>query len=355
MADNDQEKTEPATPKKRQKSREDGQTAVSREISSVAILLSSLGFFYFGSSWLISQLSGFMTVTYENLLSPNFNIPFVVNLFWKTFFQFITVLSPLLLIIITAGITAVVAQIGFMFTGKPLVPKFNKFNPINGFKNLFSLKSVAEVVKSVIKLTIIGWVSISTVKGQLDAIPALIDLQVLEIFGFIGRSAFKISLNVGLVLILLAGLDFLFQRWQYEKKIKMTKQEIKDEHKNSEGDPQVKSRIRSVQRQMAMQRMMEAVPDATVVITNPTHLAIAIKFEDNLHAPVVVAKGAGVVAKNIREIAQEHGIPIIEQKPLARTLFKSTEIGDYIPVDLYRAVAEILAYVYRLKGLVKSA
>ena len=173
------------------------------------------------------------------------------------------------------------------------------------------------------------------------------------LWNFTAEVAFKIIFYVFLAMLVLSALDYLYQRWQYEESLKMTKQEVTDEHKQSEGDPKVKARIRSLQRQTAYHRMMAEVPKADVVITNPTHLAIALRFKsDEMPAPRVVAKGAGYIAERIRETAREHNVPIVENKPLAQTLFKMTELGDYIPVDLYRAVAEVLAYVYRLKGKV---
>jgi flagellar biosynthetic protein FlhB len=179
-------------------------------------------------------------------------------------------------------------------------------------------------------------------------------LSVGNIIGFIGQVSFQMCFYTCMVLFLMAVLDYAYTKWQHQHDLKMTKQEVKDEHKQREGDPSVKARIRSVQREMARKRMMEAVPEATVVITNPTHLAIALKYEEGMPAPIVVAKGAGFVAQKIRSIATDNDIPLVENKPLARTIFKSTEIGDFIPAELYRAVAEILAYVYRLKGLVNA-
>jgi flagellar biosynthetic protein FlhB len=186
--------------------------------------------------------------------------------------------------------------------------------------------------------------------------PPLMQQGVGEIFLFIARVAFKILFFVCLALIILALLDYIYQRWQFEQSIKMTKQEVKDERKQVEGDPKVKSRIRKAQLEMAARRMMEAVPEADVVITNPVHLAVALKFDaSEMVAPTVIAKGAGHIAERIKEVASEHQVPIVEDKPLAQTLFKMVEIGEFIPVELYRAVAEILAYVYRLKGMYQTA
>jgi flagellar biosynthetic protein FlhB len=215
-----------------------------------------------------------------------------------------------------------------------------------------SLKALVELAKSILKLLFIGLIAYILVKSDMDAFPELIHQEVGQILVFIARVALKIAFFVCLAMIVLAVLDFLYQRWQHEKDLRMTKQEVKDEQKQTYGDPKVKSRIRSMQLEMARRRMMEAVPEADVVITNPTHLAIAIKFDAaKMVAPQVLAKGAGHVAQRIKEIAAEHEVPLVENKPLAQALYKMVELGDYIPAELYRAVAEVLAYVYRLKGM----
>jgi flagellar biosynthetic protein FlhB len=227
----------------------------------------------------------------------------------------------------------------------------SKLNPLSGIKRLFSLRSSVEVLKAVLKVIIVGGMAYATLFKEMDHIPALVELEISQIMTFTGHVALRLGYYTCLVLLVLAGVDYLFQYWQHERDLRMTKQEIKDEHRQQEGDPMVRSRIRAVQREMAQKRMMEAVPDATVVITNPTHLAVALKFDRSMPAPKVIAKGAGHIAEKIKSIANEHDVPIIEQKPLARALYKNVEIDQYIPADLYHAVAEMLAYVYRLKGL----
>jgi flagellar biosynthetic protein FlhB len=218
-------------------------------------------------------------------------------------------------------------------------------------KRIFSLRGLVELAKSILKILFIGGIAYSVVSGYLKDFPALVRWDLGALWSFTAEVTFKIIFYVFLAMLVLSALDYLYQRWQYEESLKMTKQEVTDEHKQSEGDPKVKSRIRSLQRQTAYHRMMAEVPKADVVITNPTHLAIALRFKsDEMPAPRVVAKGADYIAERIRETAREHNVPIVENKPLAQTLFKMTELGDYIPVDLYRAVAEVLAYVYRLKG-----
>jgi flagellar biosynthetic protein FlhB len=227
----------------------------------------------------------------------------------------------------------------------------NKLNPITGMKKLASLKSLVELAKSILKITIVGGIAYAVVASEMQLFPSLIQTTVVDIMLFIARVAFKIFFYVCLAMIVLAVLDFVYQRWQHEKSLRMTKQEVKDERKQSEGDPKVKARIRRIQIEMAQRRMMESIPQADVVITNPTHLALAIQFDaKQMIAPRVLAKGAGFIAERIKEIAREHHVPIVEDKALAQVMYKMVEIGDDIPVELYRAVAEILAYVYRLKG-----
>ena len=355
MSDNnDAEKTESATPRKREKAREEGNVAKSREIPTVLILLSSLITLTLAGSWMFWNLTDFMHSIFLGVGTADIRVETVNTLLHIVIKKVVLILLPLLSVLIIAGIAGNLFQVGFMWSGKTLKPKLSKLNPISGIKKLFSLKSLVELFKSILKLIIVGGVAYLAIKSEIDNFPGLVQFSVIELITFIGKVAFKITLYTCLVLIILAALDYFYQRWQYEKDLKMTKQEVKDEYKMREGDPKVKARIKSVQREMAQKRMMEAVPEATVIITNPTHLAIAIKFQIDMPAPLLVAKGAGFIAKQIKEIAQKHSIPVIEQKTLARIIYKTVEINEYIPEDLYKAVAEILAYVYRLKGLLKK-
>jgi flagellar biosynthetic protein FlhB len=275
-----------------------------------------------------------------------------VDIFTKLF----SILIPFFVPILIAGIAGNVGQVGFEMHSEPLRPKLNKINPVAGLKKFVSVRSLVELAKSIMKLLIIGGISYGLIKAEMRGFPLLMQQGVGEILLFIAQVAFKILFFVCLALIILASLDYIYQRWQFEQSIKMTKQEVKDERKQVEGDPKVKSRIRKAQLELAAHRMMEAVPEADVVITNPVHLAVALKFEaSEMMAPTVIAKGAGHIAERIKEIANAHQVPVIEDKPLAQTLFKIVEIGEFIPVELYRAVAEILAYVYRLRGMYQTA
>ncbi len=348
-----QEKTEQPTPKKIADARKKGTVAQSREIPSAIILLTALGFFFFSGSWMFSSLSEFMGGILRNIGSFRIHdITTASTLSIIILKNVLSIILPFMLAVVAAGIVANIVQIGFLFSPEAFSPKLSKFNPIKGIKKLFSLKSLVELVKSLIKITFVSGIAYLTIKTELKTIPTLMQMDIKDIISFIGTTSFKICLYVSMALIIMAVLDYAYQKYEHTKSLKMTKQEVKDENKQTEGDPRVKARIRSIQIEMSRRRMMESVPEADVVITNPTHLAIALKFDsENMVAPKIVAKGAGKIAERIREIAGENQVPIVENKPLARTLFKIAEIGDYIPAELYQAVAEVLAYVYRLKGM----
>ncbi len=348
-----QEKTEKATGKKRQEARKNGQVALSREVSSVMVLGASLGFFYFAGSWVFANLSEFISGVYQNIDSLRIASVEDASAFsMEILSKLLLTLLPILLPIAIAGFIANVFQIGFQINSEALAPKLTKLNPISGIKRLASLRSLVELSKSIAKIIFIGSIAYVLVKGEMEQFPALIQQEVGQILVFIARVSLKICFFVCLAMLALAALDYLYQRWQFEEDLKMTKQEVKDELRQTQGDPKIKARIRGMQMEMARRRMMEAVPEADVIITNPTHLAIALKFDARkMIAPRVLAKGAGYVAQRIREIAEENRIPIVEEKMLARALYKMVEIGDDIPAELYRAVAEVLAYVYRLKGM----
>lgn len=352
-----QERTEKATGKKREEARRKGQVAQSKEISSAMILLASLGIFYFGGSWMFWQLSGLITGIYQNIGSLRLtNIPDTSAFTLEILYYLLTVLLPVLIPIAIAGLIANILQVGFQMNSEAMLPKFSKLNPLSGIKRIVSLKSLVELGKSILKIFFIGGIVYLLVKKDMQAYPILMHQEVGQILVFIAKVALKICFFVCLAMIVLAVVDYVYQRWQHEEDLKMTKQEVKDEQKQTTGDPKVKARIRSVQLEMTRRRMMESVPEADVVITNPTHLAVALKFDAReMIAPRILAKGSGHIAQRIREIAAEHQIPIVEEKPLAQALFKMVEIGESIPAELYRAVAEVLAYVYRLKGMYGTA
>jgi len=347
-----QERSEKATGKRRMEARKRGQVAISREIPSTLILFTLLGVFVFAGPHLLDQLTRLVAGIFGRLHSIRIHtLGDAGALMLDLTETSLWLLAPVCLPLMVAGFIGNVAQIGFELHTEAMSPKFSKLNPMAGLKRIVSTRGLVELVKSLLKIVFVGAIAWSVVSGYLTEFPSLVRRDVGGIWDFTHTAAFKIILYVCLALIVLAALDCLYQRWQHEESLKMTKQEIKDERRQTEGDPQVKSRIRSLQRQAAYQRMMAEVPTSDVVITNPTHLAVALRFDPaEMTAPRVTAKGADYIAERIRETAREHNVPIVENKPLAQTLFKMTELGDYIPADLYRAVAEVLAYVYRLKG-----
>lgn len=348
---NDQERTEPATPKRREEARKKGQVAQSREVPSVLVLLSALAVFFFSGFHMFQRLSDLMRAVLQNMGTLRLQESSITRFLADIFHQVLIIVFPLMLAIAIAGIAANLLQVGFLFTTEPLTPRLSKLNPFSGIKRLVSLRSLTEVAKSLLKIFFVGGIAYLMVRGELENMPALMHMDVRDTLSFFSRVSLKIGFYTCLALILLAALDYAFQRWQHEKSLRMTKQEVKDELKQREGDPAVRARIRSIQREMAQRRMMESVHDADVIITNPTSLAVALKYDaENMLAPQVTAKGAGFIAERIKEIAKENGIPVLEHKPLAQTLFKLVEVGGFIPVNLYQAVAEILAFVYRLKA-----
>jgi len=347
------DKTEKATPKKKKDARKKGQVFQSREMSAALILtLMIVSMKAFGSI-IFGQLSGFINkVSTEYLVSKD---TFDIDVLSKIFIDGIIVLAktslPLLLIALTAGLITGYAQVGILFTFETLKPKGNRINPLSGFKRMFSLRSVVELVKAILKIIIVTWVAYSYLKSKTNELLALMGADLLDIITFIGNSAFAVALRICIAMIILGFLDYLYQRYDYEKSLRMTKQEVKEEFKQLEGNPEIKSKIKQKQRQMSMKRMMQEIPKADVVITNPTHFAVALKYDpEKASAPVVVAKGQDYIALRIKQIATENKVQIVENKPLARTLYSTVDIGQPIPPELYQAVAEILAFVYNLKN-----
>jgi flagellar biosynthesis protein FlhB len=345
-----QEKTEAPTSRRIQEARKKGDVARSMEVPSAAVLLAGLLTLYSASDFMLGRL--FLLLknylgSLHTLQITQGNMPVLAR---ESMLATGIIVVPVMGAILLTALAANYVQVGVLFTTEKLIPKFDKISPIQGFSRLFSKQTLANVVKSVGKLLIIGYVSYSEIKKALPAILPLMDQDPLPILGFMARIAFWIFLKSALIIALLAAIDYAFQRWQFMEKMKMTKQEIKDEAKQTEGDPHIKGRIRSIQMQMARQRMMAEVPKADVVITNPTRLAIALRYDpQGMAAPVVLAKGAGFVAQKIREIAREHAIPLVEDKPLAQALYKSAGLNETIPENLFQSVAEVLAYVYSLK------
>jgi len=357
MADSDSgEKTEAPTAKKRTDSRNEGNVMKSQEVSTVAVLLAGLLILRFYMVHIRNVVGAYMVdismiITPETAQSDDM-LALVVLLFRQGIGVVAQTVLPVGLVIMIFGVLSNLFQVGFLFTVKPLEPKLSKINPISGAKKFFSMKSIVDTFKNIVKLIIVAVVAYTTVSGEFMNCVRMVNETPYGIASFIMALVYKVSLRIILTLFVLAVLDYAYQRYEYEKKLKMSKQDIKDEHKQQEGDPKVKGRIRQLQREMAQRRMMEEVPTATVVVTNPTHLSIAIQYEDTMPSPIVVAKGVDYNALRIREIAGEHDIPLYEDVPLARAMYDKVEPGDEVPVEFYNAVAEVLAFVFRMQGKV---
>lgn len=348
-----QEKTEKATPKKRQDSRKKGQVAKTPELPGALIMMFVFLFLFFMGDYMGKHLLSVYRHTYTEFLLWDLTVQSTEKIFNEVLLIAFKVAAPVFIIAIIIGVFSNYLQFGFLFTGEPLKMKLSKINPIEGAKRIFALRALVELVKSILKVTITTAASFLVLYGAREDLLVLARKNVWEVLHLVGSMAVQLGLIISVLLIFVAILDYVYQRYDHEKQIKMSKQDIKDEHKKTEGDPQVQSKRKEKQREVSMQRMMQEVPDADVVITNPTHYAVAISYvETDMQAPNVVAKGKGYVAQRIKEIAKEHDVITMENKSLAQTLYRNVEIGEEVPEDLFKAVAEVLAYVYRLKGKV---
>ncbi|TKB25809.1 flagellar biosynthesis protein FlhB [Desulfopila sp. IMCC35006] len=344
------EKTEAPSSKRRDDFRKKGQIAQSKEVQTASLLTFTLLFwvFYLPTFWkgLTEIIYSLFQSSGEFVVTPSS----IMNLASFLLVKLGLLIAPLFLLVLIIGFFSSFFQFGWVLTAKPLIPDFSKLNPISGMSRFVSKKSFIEVIKSLSKVFLIGWIAYSTVLDNFAEALILVDTNVGTTISYLGRISTLILAKVCAVLILMAFFDFLYIKWEMEQKMKMTKQELKEEFKQSEGDPHIKAQIRSIQQEMARKRMMADVPKADVIVTNPTHISIAIRYDSKeMTAPVIIAKGADHVAMKIREIAREHDIPIIENPPVARLLHK-LDIGANIPEDLFKVVAEILAHVYSLKG-----
>ncbi len=345
------EKTERGTAKKRQDARNKGQVAKSAELAGASVLLTAIVSLMMFGGFMKERFMSLFTDVFLNRLQMELTPENVTELFNQYGIQILILLAPLLGLTFIIAIVANVAQVGFMATGEGLTPKFGKINPIKGFKNIFSTRSFVEFLKSIFKLVLIAYLVYSTLWGQRSSFASLSHIGTEDIFRFAAKMTMNLGMKIAVVLMIMAFMDFMYQKYEHEKSLKMSKQDIKDEYKKMEGDPLIKGKIRERQRSMAMKRMMQEVPKADVIITNPTHFAVALKYDGSkMEAPQIIAKGQDFVALRIRELAKEHGVVTMENKPLARALFQRAEIGDVVPADLFQAVAEVLAYVYKLKG-----
>jgi flagellar biosynthetic protein FlhB len=351
-----QEKTESATPKKRQESRKKGQVAKSMELPAALIMLGGFGLLAMYGSVMGKGITGMFATGLKEYILWDVTDTNVIAMFSQLLREGLLLLLPIMAVGVLMALLSSYAQIGFLFTGETLKMKFEKINPIQGFKQIFSMRSVVEFLKSMLKVLIIGLIAFLILWGERSTLLTLASVPIPSIFQYLAGLTLRMGLFAGGALFVLALFDYAYQKWEYEKNLRMSKQEIKDEYKKSEGDPLIKSKIRERQRRMAMQRMMQEVPKADVVITNPTHFAVAVKYDGaEMDAPRVIAKGADYVALRIRQIAKDNDVPLMENKPLARALYAQVEIGESIPQDLFQAVAEVLAFVYKAKAKVPAA
>ena len=350
-----QEKTEQPTGKKLSDARDKGQVAKSTELNSLAVFGSGLILLFLAKGFLGEEYSKFTVDILSSLDKLNINQTILQTYFIKWAIFFFIIVSPILVGVFVVSFISNVAQVGLKFTSKALKPNFGKFNPLSGIKRIFfSTASFVEILKSLVKLFIVGLFVYTIISGLIKDTTQLMQLTISEILDFMLSSAFSLIWKITLLFVVIAAVDFIFQKYKFKKEMMMTKQEVKEEYKQQEGDPQIKSRIRKQMLTMARKRMMQDVPKADFVITNPTHFAIAIKYEMNKDAaPRVLAKGMDDLAQRIKKIASDNNVPLYEDRELARALYKSTEVGDLIPTQLFKAVAQILAYIYQMKKLRK--
>lgn len=345
-----QERTEQATQKRREEARKKGQVAHSAELNSVAIILAGLVAIHFVGGALYENLHRFTAETLSQGHAIHLSQESFPVYLWRWAEVSFAVSWPILLIVSVAALAVNLAQVGFAVSSEALTPRFSRINPVAGMGRLFSKRALVESIKGLFKIAIVGYVSYREVAKRTADLATMSESGVGRILALMGDLTFQVGIRVALFLAILAVLDYFYQRWEFEKSIRMSKQEIKEELRQSEGDPHVKARIRALQRESARKRMMEEVPKADVVITNPTHYAVALRYDaGTMAAPTVVAKGQNLIAQKIREVATKAGVPLVENPPLAQALYKAVDVGREVPENLYRAVAEVLAYVFRLK------
>ena len=346
-----EEKTEEATPKKKSEARKKGQIARSKDVGLAITMVTCTLVILLLSGMIVGNLKDTMVYFLQSGMLQDINEMSIKSIVLTVLMKAGLCILPVVVPIMIAGIVASLMQTGFLLTGEPLKPKFSKLNPISGFKNMFSKKSFVDLLKNLAVVTVIGFIGFLYVRDNYDKILQISNTYLPSLGGQVQDLVVGIFFQVSVVLVIIAAADYFVQFKFHQKDLRMTKQEIKEEYKQMEGDPQIKSKIKQKQREMATRRMMASVADATVVITNPTHLSIALKYEEgNNEAPKVVAKGADLVALKIKEVAKENDVPIMENKPLARMIYEQVDIDREIPQEMYQAVAEILAMVYKLKN-----
>lgn len=347
-----EEKTEKATPKKRRDSRKKGEVLQSKEVSNAVFIVGIFVFLSIFGSTMFSMLLDYMQQCMEGLANTGSTSEFVMDVMWKAFILCICTLGPILLAGMVLGILPVLVQTRGLFSGEAMKPKFSRLNPFSGIKRLFSLQAVVGILKGLIEIVVVVAVLYMQVVDKLNAFSKLMDTDVIKIVAFISDTVMSLLTTIMVMLVFVGAADYVFQWWSFEKKMKMSKQEVKEEYKQMEGDPQIKGKIKRKQQEMAQQRMMAEVPTADVVVRNPTHFAVALRYNQKVafKAPVVVAKGADALALKIVKVAEENNVYITENPPLARGLYDTVDVGQEIPREFYTAVAEVLAMVYEAQN-----
>ena len=348
MKDN---RTEKATPKRRDEARKRGQVARSPEVNVALSLLAGFGLLAGLGTWLLAAFVGVMA---GGLAAAGDSAPLTAaGAFDRVVAAVYTagrMVAPFAIVCAVVGVLASALQVKPGITTEVLKPRFSVINPVKGLPRLFSLRSGVQLVRDLVKVAVIGTIAFLVVRSAMGSIAGLTGASPGQILAVVGALVLKLGFAVAGAYAAIALADFLFQRWQHERDLRMTKDEVKRESREADVSPEIKGQLKRRQREMAMKRMMAAVPTADVVITNPTHFAVALRYARNLPAPRVVAKGADLVALRIRELAREHGIAIHEDPPLARSLYAAAEVGGFVPEEAFAAVAEVLAYVYRAAG-----
>ncbi len=345
------ERTEDPTPRRIREAREEGNIAYSRELNAAAAVLVGTWLLQMLGQRMLSDMRGLLNYSFFNLPVRDVDGSWLRQLITASAYQVGPTVGLFVAGLLFVGVVVSLLQTGFLFAHKKLGFDFNRVNPAQGFKRLFSMQGLVEMLKSLLKIIVIGWVAYGFIRSHLPELMGLTGLGIQPALKTWSSLALSLAGRVGGTYLLLAAADYGYQRWQHMKSLRMTKEEVKEEMKQREGDPHVKSRIRRERMRIARSRMMARVPEADVIITNPTHLAIAVQYDpQEMNAPVVLAKGEYKIAERIVEIAREHDIPVTQNIPLARALFKSVDIDQEIPPDLYLAMAELLAYIYRLEG-----
>ncbi|HEY9723908.1 MAG TPA: flagellar biosynthesis protein FlhB [Oscillatoriaceae cyanobacterium] len=344
-----QEKTEKPTPRRLSEARKKGQVAKSLDVNTGVMLLVGILAIKWQFSAIGQQMVELTTRLFTDLPTGDFSKDSFYHLLIFLGERFGLMIAPLLLVLLISGLLVNYLQVGVLFTSEPLKPNLEKINPLSGLKRMFSLRSVVETLKAILKMAVVGVIVYQVIRNHYSELAGAILLDKIGVANLFAQTAWEICWKAVFALVIFGLLDLFYQRWDYERGLKMTKQEIRDEAKQSEGDPLIKGRIRRAQREASRRRMMAEVPKATVVITNPTHFAVALRYDrGSMDAPKVVAKGVDLVAQRIKAIAGEADVPIVENKPLARELYKKVEIDETIPEELYTAVAEILVVIQRL-------